>query len=169
VTDPRNGPPKPEKATIENFISVLTEATRHPRAKACFLFPLAVFVFVFIVARMLAPEFSTRTDGDYSAVFSTAAQLIVTLLVALALELRASPFGEPNAARLVVGVTLVYVALGAAAAVLALIPGLDSTLYQWLFALTLAAGGSALLSVLMISYQVLEDEAMERRRRARQG
>jgi hypothetical protein len=140
-------------------VSVVLAATLHPEAKACFVLPLAVFVFVFVLARSLAPEVSAAEwVDDYSTLFSTAAQLTVTLLVALALELRAVSFQKPNVRRLIIGVTLVYVALGAAAAVVALNPGLSTTLYKWLFSLTLAAGGAALLSVLTISYRALKSE-----------
>jgi hypothetical protein len=139
--------------------------TGHPEARACFLLPLAVFVLALILARVLAPEI-TGSGDDYSTLFSTAAQLIVTLLVALALELRAIPFADPNVRRLIVGVTLLYVALGAAAAVVALNPGLSVALYKWLFSLTLAAGGAALLSVLTISYRGLKSEASEMLREA---
>jgi len=145
-------------------------ATGHPEARACFVLPLAVFVLALILARFLAPEISATGSGnDYSTLFSTAAQLIVTLLVALALELRAVPFEDPNVRRLIVGVTLLYVALGAAAAVVALSPGLSVTLYKWLFSLTLAAGGAALLSVLTISYRALKSEANEMLRGATGG
>lgn len=159
---PGAGPPPPRRGRAGNVVSLLYAVTARPEARVCFLFPFAAFVLALILGRVLAPAFA---DGPraYSSLFSTAAQMIVTLLVALALELRALPFRELNARRLIVGFTLLYVALGAAGAVLALAPGLSPAIYRWLFALTLAAGGAALLSVLAISFQVLKNEISDRR------
>jgi len=161
------GPPAPGRADVGNLASLLDVVTKRSEARACFLLPLSAFVLILIVSRILAPGFSSGSGADYSSLFSTAAQLIVTLLVALALEIRALPFRELNARRLIVGFTLLYVALGAAGAVLALSPGLPSTLYKWLFAMTLATGSAALLSVLTISFRMLENEISDRREGAR--
>ncbi len=79
-----------------------------------------------------------------------------TLLVALAVEVRALPTTFGNTRRLVVIVTLMYVALGVAASVIALDPSLPSGVYEPLFALALAGGAGALLSVLVIAFQIVE-------------
>jgi hypothetical protein len=164
-TDPEAAPP-PGPPSVGDKLSVFEFVTRRQEVRRCFLMPLAVFVCIGIVARVLAPDIGGGTVGDYSSFFSTAAQVIVAVFIALALELRQMPFDTLATRRLVIGVTLVYVALGAATACLALLPALPSTLYRWLFATTVAAGSAAVLSVLVIGYQVVKNETSERRRGA---
>lgn len=166
-SEPAAGPPQPGRASATNAISVLYTAISEREARACFLLPLASFVLILIVSRALAPGFGGDSASAYSSYFSTAAQVCATVLIALALELRAQPLRELNARRLIVAVTLVYVALGVAAGAIALNPGLAPTLYKWLFALTTAAGAAAVISVLTIAYRVLENEASSRRDEAR--
>ncbi|HET7443324.1 MAG TPA: hypothetical protein VFJ57_01555 [Solirubrobacterales bacterium] len=123
-------------------------------------------VVVLGAAYLFAPHIDAATASSYSSLFSTTGQIIVTLLVALAIELRS--LRELNAQRLIIAGTLTYVALGAGAAVLALNPTLHPGLYRALFAITLAGGIGALLSVVLIAYRGLEDEVKSRRNDATQ-
>lgn len=129
--------------------------------------PLVGALAALVVAAAFAPDINTaHKASQVSSLFSTSAQVIATLLVALALEARALPFRELNARRLIAGGTLTYVIVGAVAAIVALNPALSSCAYQVLFALTLAGGAGALLSVLAIAYHVIDTQAVEQRRTA---
>jgi uncharacterized membrane protein len=148
------------------FWSLIEEVTRQREAKLCFILPLALFVVALVLGRILAPDFAAEPVTKYSSFFSTAAQVTVAVLIALALDLRQMPFDDMNTRRLITGFTFTYVAVGAAAACFALLPDLSPAAYAWLFALTIAAGSAALVSVVTISYQVVKNEAAGRRREA---
>jgi hypothetical protein len=81
-----------------------------------------------------------------SGFFGTSAQVIATLFIALALEARAALVDVRFAVA-----TVLYVALGLIASVVALLPSLPAALYDWLLALTLAGGLGALTSTLLIA------------------
>lgn len=154
--------PRPGRArSVERYAS-LDDALRQPDAKLCFVLPLGVSFLVAVLAFNFAPTIEAGTAGEFSSLFSTAAQVIVTLLVALAIELRS--LRELNAQRMIISGTLSYIAIGAGAAMLALNPNLGSDVYRWLFALTLGAGVGALLSVILIAYQGFEADVKERRK-----
>jgi hypothetical protein len=157
--------PPPGPPSTGEKLSVFEYVTRTEEVRRCFLAPLAIFVFTGILARVLAPDIGGGVS-DYSSFFSTTAQVIVAVFIALALELRQMPFEALSTRRLVTGFTLVYIALGAAAACVALLPDLPATLYRWLFATAVAAGSAAVLSVLVIGYQVVKNETADRRREA---
>jgi hypothetical protein len=162
MSSPSDRLERPRRATFGDSYSVRLAALGQPEAKLCFLLPLGTSIVVFLVAIVAAPDMDSQAAaGRFSAFFSTSAQVIVTLLVALALEARTLSFRQLNARRLIVGGTLSYVVVGAVAAVLALNPTLGADLYTLLFALTCAAGMGALLSVLTVSYRVLETELQE--------
>lgn len=156
MSEARTSPSRPAPAGPKERAASFDAALRSPGAKLCFVLPLGVSFLVAVLAFAFAPEIKGNEAGRYSSLFSTAAQLIVTLLVALAVELRT--LRELNTQRLIIGGTLSYVGIGAGAAVIALNPGLGSGTYEWLFALTLGAGTGALLSVLLIAFQSFEGE-----------
>jgi hypothetical protein len=151
-------PKGPGKARFRDKVSVVFAATRHRDTALCFTLPLAAFVAVFVIGRVAAPTFGAGTD-EYSSFFSTGAQVIVAVLIALAFDLGKLPAWQRDIQRLVVGFSLGYIALGAASAVLAVLPNVSPTISRWLFAATLAAGTAAVLSVLTISYQVAKGDA----------
>ena len=93
-----------------------------------------------------------------SSFFSTGAQLIGALLIALAVEAGWLGATDTNTRRRIVGITVIYVAIGGTAARPALIPALSRTAYHWLFILTMTGGAGALLSVLAIAYYVAKSE-----------
>lgn len=167
-SDPKSGSElaRPPRANARNTTSTLWASLRNEEARASFVLPLAAFVLIFIVARVKAPAFGPGSASEYSSFFGTVAQVIAAVLIALALELRTLPFRDLNTRRWIVGVSLLYVALGLAAAVIALNPGLSPTLDRWLFALAIAAGAAALLSVLTISLTLLKNEAATQRDKA---
>jgi hypothetical protein len=136
---------------IYDRLSKLKTTLSHTDALVCFVLPLAVSLVVFVFSRLLAPRINSANAGDYSSLFSTLAQLIVTLLVALAIELRT--LRALNARLLITAGTLSYVAVGAAAAVVALNPTLSPCAYGWLFALAMTGGAGALLSVTLTAYR----------------
>jgi hypothetical protein len=147
---------------VGTWWSARVDELEYVDAKVCFLLPLGGSIVVGVIAFVFAPKIGDPdTAAQFSPLFSTAAQLIVTLLVALVLERRY--LAEINAQRLVVGGSLFYIALGAAAAVIALNTRLGACAYHWLFALTLGAGAGALLSTLTVAYRayVAEFEAEE--------
>ena len=158
------GPPirKPGPASAGERYALFDDALRRPSAKLCFVLPLGVTILVLFVAYAFAPRIDAGNAGDFSSLFSTAAGLIVTLLVALAIELRS--LREANTQRLIVGGTLSYVAIGAVAAVVALNPTLGPDAYRVLFALTMAAGTGALLSTLLIALQGFKAEVKQQRK-----
>lgn len=148
--------PTPPKAGAKERYRSLEAALSEPAAKRCFVLPGAVFIASLILAYGFAPSFTHENASDFTSLFSTAAQLIVTLLVALALELRS--IRNVNARWLIASGTLTYVAVGAVAGVIALNPHLGPCGYRVLFSLTMAAGLAALLSVLLIALEgVLAD------------
>jgi hypothetical protein len=165
VSDPANEaqgtedePRDPRRGGVLGTLSVIYAATKSPDTALCFTLPLACFVIAFVVGRIEAPDFAAG-GGAYSSFFSTVAQAIVAVLVALAFDLGRLPEWQADIRELVVGFSLVYIALGAAAAVIGLLPDLSGAFYEWLFAATLAAGIAAVLSVLTISYQVVKGQA----------
>ncbi|HVO55527.1 MAG TPA: hypothetical protein VMT37_14030 [Solirubrobacterales bacterium] len=159
-------PPEPKparRAGAKEKLKTKAASLGRRDAQVGFAAPLVASLLVGAAAYVFAPRIDAATASKYSSLFSTSGQIIVTLLVALAIELRS--LRELNAQRLVIG-TLFYVALGVGAAVLALNPTLHPGLYRWLFAVTLASGCGALLSVVLIAYRGLEDEVTTRRRKA---
>jgi hypothetical protein len=138
--------------SVGSWSSAQRDVLRQPDALLCFVLPLVGSLLVTGVAFAFAPRIEDPdTAAQFSPLFSTAAQLIVTLLVALVLERRV--LGEINAQRLVVTGSILYIALGAAAAIAALNTRLDACAYRLLFALTLGAGTGALVSILAIAYR----------------
>lgn len=157
MTVTQDEPAAPHRASKWATFKLFIVATKHRDTALCFVLPLAFFVASFIVARVAAPDFAS-TDADYSSFFSTVAQMIVAVLIALAFDLGKLPPEQINLRRFVVGFSLAYIALGAAAAAIGLLPGLSPTFDRWIFAAALASAGSALLSVLTLSYQVVKGE-----------
>ena len=74
--------PPPGLPSLDDKVSVFEFVTRRQEVRRCFLMPLAVFVFIGIIARVLAPSISGAADS-YSSFFSTAAQVIVAVFIAL--------------------------------------------------------------------------------------
>jgi hypothetical protein len=109
-----------------------------------FVLPASVAACALVVGTVLAPGDLDR--GDYGGFFGTSAQVIATVLVALALEARAA-LVEVRFALL----TIVYVAVGLTAAVAGLLPSLPDALYEWLVGFTIAGGAGALISTLLLA------------------
>jgi len=114
---------------------------------------------VFVVALALAPDIHQGADhGRFGNLFGTTAQVIATLVVALAFEARALRREEMTLRRLTATITLTYVALGGTASVVALNPGLPECVYGPLFAIAMAGAAGALLSVLAIGYRLIRSD-----------
>lgn len=150
-----NDEPAKKEARIRDRWSVSLATLSTTAGRVCVLMPFAGAVAALVLSVLFAPQICPGKDAEsFAPFFSTAATLIGALLIALALEagwLRAS---EMNVRRRIVGGTAIYVACGAVAAVLALMPQLSSSWYRALFTLTMAGGAGALLSVLAIAYHV---------------
>src|SRR4051794_17242103 len=118
--------------------------------------PAIVALATLVAALLWAPEIHQGADHErFSNLFGTTAQVIATLVVALAFEASALRREDTNLRRLIATVTLGYVALGGTAAVVALNPGLPESVYGPLFAVAMAGAVGALLSVLAIAYRAI--------------
>ena len=127
--------------------------------RICFWFPLVGVVIAAAVAGFFGPQINPGDDHQrYSDLFSTTAQVIATLLVALALESGIAATHDIYLRRLVSRFTVSYVALGVGAAIIALNPSLSSCAYRILFTVAMAAGAGALLSVVAVGYYAVESE-----------
>lgn len=142
---------------VRDWWSLEKRTLRHPDTLLCFLAPLIVAAIAGILAFIFAPSIEDPdTAAQFSPFFSTAAQVIVTLLVALVLERRS--LRAVNAQRKILRWSFSYIAIGVVAAVTALNTRLGPTAYRFLFALTVAAGIGALLSTLTIAYRAFVAE-----------
>lgn len=140
-------------------LSVTAAALSTRAAAVCFWTPLVGALGAGVLSALFAPKIDPgKSAGDFAPLFATAAGLIGALLIALAVEAGWLGVTETNVRRRIVGGTVLYVAVGAVAAVLALIPTLSSNTYRVLFVLTMAGGAGALLSVLAVAYYVAESQ-----------
>ncbi len=151
---------------FREFLSVVVAALLRPETRLVVGAPAISALVVFLLALWRAPEITSDNQRDFANFYGTTGQVVATLFVALAVEVRALPTTFGNTVRLVVIVTLMYVALGVAASVVALDPSLPSGVYEPLFALALAGGAGALLSVLAIAFQIVEAAFDAERRKA---
>jgi hypothetical protein len=126
--------------------------------------PAGFALLVLAAGLLLSPQIDSRNHQSFSDVFATMAQVIATLVIALAIEARALPIKETNLRRFVVGITLTYVGVGGAASVLGLNPSLPSCLYEPLYAVAMAGGAGGLLTVLGIASVTIEDQFRDQRR-----
>jgi hypothetical protein len=116
--------------------------------------PVVVAVVGFALGLLWAPHIPKAGPPDWlGALFGTAAQVIVTLLVALALQAR---YGITS--RLPALLIPLYVTVGVLAAVAGTSHSLPSAAYKWLFALTLAGGSGALASAAVLAVRTIRAE-----------
>lgn len=94
---------------------------------------------------------------DQAAFFGTAAQVLAALLVTMALSQTAGSDTEVRVVRPVLGLAVVAAGVGELAAVVALSlnPSLPSSLQALVFSLTISAGSTALLSVILVGLRFL--------------
>ncbi len=116
--------------------------------------PIVVAVAGFLLGLHWAPDIpKTGPPSWLGAFFGTAAQVIVTLLIALALQAR---YGIT---RLLPAVLIpLYVAIGVVSAVAGTSHSLPLGAYKWLFALTMAGGLGALASAVILAVRIISSE-----------
>jgi hypothetical protein len=116
--------------------------------------PLAVAVVCGFLAFLSAPD--AAPAPWLSPLLTTAAAVIATLFVALALGARQIAVKMPLAI-----LTMIYVGLGEAAAVGGLSTGLPAWTYAWLLAITVGSGVGALLSAVIVGAKALNAERIQ--------
>lgn len=110
-----------------------------------------VLLAVVIVAgaRVVAPS-GDGLGRELEAFFGASAQVLATLLVALALFQGATVLAGRHARKFLSLAVFPLIGLGLAASLAGLLDGLSADAYRWLFAITVGTGGAALVSVLMV-------------------
>lgn len=147
----------PPPATWRQALRVRTGVLRSDAsARRLLLWPMVAALATLVLALIFAPVIRPSQHARFENIFGTSAQVLATLLVALAVEARALRVEDSTARRLVTGWTLGMLALGLVASVVALNPALTTCAYRVLFGLTMAAGIGALLSVLGIAFEIFE-------------
>ena len=142
--------------------SVYRTALRTREGKIAGLLPPVVAVAGCAAAlTVLRPTVGESFPDDFSQFFGTSAQVIATLLVALALEKAAFQSATSPSATIAGRWGLVFVALGAVAAVTALSTRLPADVYAAAFAVTVGAGIAALLSVVLAGWRTIATGARE--------
>jgi hypothetical protein len=156
-TGPFGGPPTGRVTPLGRLRLYWTVIRRRPASRVVGV-PAAASAVVLVLAFIVAPDIDPGTDhGRFSNLFGTTAQVIATLIVALAFEARAlKEERDANVRRLVATVTVGYAALGGIASVVALNPELPGCMYRPLFAIAMAGGLGALLTVLATAYRIMD-------------
>jgi len=156
-----------EKVSSWERMSVKVSVMRERPMLLCFVMPLVASIASGVLAAVYAPHMRPGTDPSrFSAMFATTGGLIGALLIALAVEAGWLRAADTNMRRRVLGFGASYIAVGAAAAVVALNPALSPAAYHVLFTAAMAAGVGALISVLAIAYYVAESELRSLREHA---
>lgn len=128
-------------------------------------YPAVVAVLASILAFWQAPDLGTdllrRPWDDF---FTTCAQVIAALFIAVALEARSSPGRSPTSAV----ATIACLTVGEVAAVAALTTSLPDCLYRCLFALTVGGGLGALVAAVTLATSALRADREELRRQGGQ-
>jgi hypothetical protein len=115
-----------------------------------------VLTAVLFILRPGVPRQRGAFVSDYSSFLQTAAQVLAALLIALALEARASMKPETEAAvRPAILLTVILLAVAELAAMAGLTPFMPSGLYRLEVTLTIAAGVAALLAVALVTRRIL--------------
>jgi hypothetical protein len=108
-----------------------------------------------IAAWTLAPDLHASAQHEaFKDFFTTAAQVIAALLVALAIEAR---FAVQHALLAITSATCLVV--GEISAIAALSPALPDAAYSWLFVCTVAGGTGAMVAAIVIGAQALTADA----------
>jgi hypothetical protein len=142
------GRPAPS-VTAEQPIAYVVAVRDDIPAALSLAYPLVLALLAFALGLAAAPERMADNDRheQFAPLFGTAAQVIATLFIALALEARN---GMVNV-RLAF-VTVAYVGVGLVAAFFAGSPSIPGCAYAWLLAFTAMGGTGALASTMVIAY-----------------
>jgi hypothetical protein len=147
-------------ASSSGSIYQLAIRSRRDKVRA-FLPPLVALVAYVLGLTVLGPKANSTFAKDFQPFFSTSAQVIATLLVALAIG-RVVLGRTITAAGLVASLwALVFIALGEVAAVSALSVRLSSAVYSQAFAMTLGAGLAALIAVVLVGWESAQRTMVE--------
>jgi hypothetical protein len=141
----------------------LLTLSKHPAHRLIRFMPALAAVAAYVIGLVIAPAIESDVDQQrWSGFFGTSAQVIATLLLALAIEARfvsrAQLFPNARWAHIAVG----YVALGELAAVTGLSPSVAPCLYTQAFAITVGGGVGALITVVLIGARALTAEFRDR-------
>jgi hypothetical protein len=124
--------------------------------------PILLWTALMLLLWLLAPTVHTdRTVflHEYSSFLQTAAQVLIALLIALAIEVRTpKPLGDEIGIRLATVVILLMLAVGEVACLAVLSPFLPAALDRWTLYLVIASGGSAILALVLVSWRILGEE-----------
>ena len=141
-------------SNLVNLASVLIAYLRF-RRRGLVLLPtllaLPIFLAVAEVLLMPATAGSGAFRDQYSDFFQTAAAVIASLLVVVAVELKFAS----RETRLATGeaglIAVAWIGMAEVAAVAALSPGIPAALDRWVFSFTVSGGIAGLVAVLLIA------------------
>lgn len=137
-----------------DFLLVLGDFLRY-RKRWMILFPtlLALPFGYALASQFLTPEIAGQASfqKDYSSFFQTAAAVIASLLVVIAVESRLASTQTRLATREAGVLAVIWIGLAEVAALAALSPGLSPGLDGPSFNLTVSGGASGLIAVVLIA------------------
>jgi hypothetical protein len=139
-----------DKVRVVELLGPLVDLTR----PYVLWIPIVVAAVGFALGLTWAPHIpATGPPTWLGGFFTTAAQIIVVLLVALTLQAR---YGIMS--RFPALLVPLYVTVGVVSAMAGTSPSLPRGAYHWLFALTLAGGSGALASAVILAFRTIRTE-----------
>jgi uncharacterized membrane protein len=128
-----------------------------------FVPPFLLWPILMVVLWWVSPTVHTDRTlllREYSSFLQTAAQVLIALLIALAIEVRTPKSIEDKIAiRPATGLTVLLLAVAELACLAVLSPFLPAVLDRWTLYLVIASGISAILALVLLSWRILgEDE-----------